>query len=279
MGTGVPVLDREALLASAQTLGPLPSTAQRLVGIVADPDHDVREVVEVVSLDPRFAAALLRRTNAGSGAHRVATIREAAMLLGPGALLSTALATVVSGPMTRAVPALGLARGGLWRQAVTASLAADVVRTAANVAVPAEVTVAALLHDVGLLVLSEHVPSAILARVRELAGATGQGLVEAERTLLGVEHAEIGAIVARHWRLPDTVVAAIAHHHEPGDGLPPASAATSLAHRLALAVPHAGGQEPDATTTEPAVGALASLGLDPARFLGLVVLTRRRCAE
>jgi len=53
--------------------------------------------------------------------------------------------------------------------------------------------------------------------------------VEAERRWLGIDHAEVGAELLRHWGLPDRLVQACRWHHDP-DGAPEPSTAADLVH-------------------------------------------------
>jgi HD-like signal output (HDOD) protein len=59
---------------------------------------------------------------------------------------------------------------------------------------------------------------------------------EAERQTIGSSHAEIGGYLLGIWGLPDSVVAAVAHHHAPERMQPrgfDALAALAVAHALA----------------------------------------------
>ncbi len=76
------------------------------------------------------------------------------------------------------------------------------------------VFVAALLHDIGRLVLASRVPDQFCA-VRALAEDKGCEIFEAEEILLGTSHAEIGAYLLGLWGIPHSAVEAIAHHHRP----------------------------------------------------------------
>jgi HD-like signal output (HDOD) protein len=76
---------------------------------------------------------------------------------------------------------------------------------------------AALVHDVGKLVLATRSPRHF---ARALAEATREQvpLFAAEKQLMGVSHAEVGAYLLGIWGLPSPVVEAVAHHHTPDSG-------------------------------------------------------------
>lgn len=228
------VIDHKDLLSSAEGLGALPTTVTRLASIVSNPDHDIREIVEVVSFDQALTATLLRRANSAAlGARmQIKTVRDAAMWMGSGSLLSLALATNVSRRLNQPIPAYGLAEGQLWKQSVAASLAAEVIRSRATVDVPAEAPTAALLHDFGKVVLAQHFGPRVLNMLAQAAAADNLGLLAAETKVFGINHADIGGLVAQAWKLPHTIVDAIIHHHHTGPHQSAGSAAVALAHAM-----------------------------------------------
>jgi len=229
-----PVIDHKDLLSSAEALGALPATVTRLANIVSNPEHEIREIVEVVSFDQALTATLLRRANSAAlGARfQIKTVRDAALWLGSGSLLSLALATSVSTRMSQPIPAYGLAEGQLWKQSVAASLAAEEIRVQAGVEVPAEAPTAALLHDFGKVVLAQHFGARVLNMLAQAAVADNVGLLAAEARVFGINHADIGGLVAQHWKLPHSIVEAIIHHHHAGEHRNAASATVSLAHAM-----------------------------------------------
>lgn len=84
---------------------------------------------------------------------------------------------------------------------------------------------AGLLHDVGKLVL-RHAYSGYPEAVYRDAETPDMRLA-AERRELGIDHASVGGVLARRWRLSASIAEAIEHHHSPD--------ATGLAAVLRLA--------------------------------------------
>jgi putative nucleotidyltransferase with HDIG domain len=118
------------------------------------------------------------------------------------------------------VPMYGLGENELWLHAVAASLAVRALQQERpKASIPEAATVAALLHDIGKLVMARFLKADVQALV---ARSEEQGItfVEAERELFGCNHAEVGGALGRHWGLPDEVTDAIEHHHETPTGTP-----------------------------------------------------------
>lgn len=281
--TAKPLIEYQDLLASAQEIEPLPTSAGRLATLVADSDTDLAQITEVVSFDQSLTATLLRTANSAALGARapVRTVHDAVVRLGPASLLALSLSAQVSRRMTKAIPAYGLAEGELWKRSVAASLTADVLRSRATVAVPAEAGTAALLHDFGRVVLATHFGHQVLDMLAAAADTEGRDLQEVEQYLFGATHADIGGIVAQHWRLPHSIVEAIVHHHSVRPDLPPICLVVSLAHGMCGDV--IADEPPTVVEVSLRVDThgpqLRALGLDPRSYPDVIDLARTRFAQ
>jgi HD-like signal output (HDOD) protein len=284
-GPAPSVIDHRALLASAEGLGALPVTVTRLASVISDPGHHIADIVEVASFDQSLTANVLRRANSAALGARipVKTVRDAAIRLGSGALLSMALATNVSTKMHRPLPAYGLAEGQLWQQSVAALLAAESVRAHAGVEVPPEAPTAALLHDFGKVVLSHHFGPQVLELLRHAAEVDGMQLLEAEVAVFGVNHADIGGLVAQQWKLPHSIVDAIILHHSTDPALMPVNAAVSLAHAMVPDVLAGVAGQPREDDSVPVYeshfAVMGALGIDPREYVPLLRAAQARYCE
>jgi HD-like signal output (HDOD) protein len=257
------VIDIDAVIESAQSLEPLPASVGRLASLVSDQDADLREIVEVISFDQALTGNLLRRANSAASASRnpIRTVHEAVVRLGTGTVLALAMSTTVSKRMSRGIPEYGMAEGDLWRHSVRAALAAETIRSAAKVPVPPEAPTAALLHDVGKLVLCRFLGPGILNMLRLAAEVDNLTSLQAEAIILEVHHGELGGLVAQHWRLPDTIVRAITYHHTPEQALEPICFTVHLANLVSHHLQGDTDIEREARTNS-----LVELGIDPTRW-------------
>ena len=227
-----------ALVSSVDALEPLPLTVLKLTEVISKGEHEVSEIVEVVSLDQALTAALLRRANSAMAGTRapVATVREAVVRLGSGPLLSMAFAATVGNRMNAALPAYGMVEGELWQNSVAASVTADVIRTTANAYVPTEASTAALLHDIGKVVICNHYGPQTMQMLIKAAETDHVSPLHVERAVFGADHAQIGGVVAGRWNLPETIVESVTYHHDLTTDQTPIGAAVALAHSLIPAV-------------------------------------------
>ena len=129
----------------------------------------------------------------------------------------------------------------LWRHAIlTGTFARRIAKEEGlNQQAVDEAFTAALLHDVGVLVLAANRPSEY-ARVIDLVRTTSMSDWSAEREVFGADHAHVGAYLLGIWGLSDGIVETVAFHHHPGDYLA-AGFGTVTAVHVANAVAEAQG--------------------------------------
>jgi len=102
-----------------------------------------------------------------------------------------------------------------------------------KITVPGVAFTAALLHDIGKLLLSRYIDSSILSRIRDMTASGKLTYLEAERSVLGVDHAQVGSAIAKHWTFPEELVRAIEQHHHLSPKLNPVLDAVFLANLVA----------------------------------------------
>lgn len=205
------MLDQGLVTRAAAAIEPLPPTVSRLASAMTRDDCGLREIEQIIALDPVLTGRLLRVANSAamaSGAP-VATVRGAILKVGAGRVLAYALGGPLSQRLQRPITGYGLGQGVLWRHLVAAALAVELLDGATRVRPPSEAFAAALLHDLGQVVMAQFLDQKIL-RLLVLAREQGLSSREAELEILGIHQGEVGALVAQEWKLPDRIVRAIA---------------------------------------------------------------------
>jgi putative nucleotidyltransferase with HDIG domain len=205
----------DGLLKDIDKLEPLPVTAQALLRAVTDGDVSFAKIAELIELDQAVAANVLRmsRSAAYAGAQNVSTVREALLRLGTSALLDLVLGDFMK-RLKFSAPMYRLTEDELWLHGAGAPLAVRALQQEKpNGKVPQAAQTAALVHDIGKLVMVRHLKAdvgVILQHCRDEKTT----FVEAERALFGTDHAAVGAAMARKWKFPDLITDAIERHHD-----------------------------------------------------------------
>ena len=197
-----------------------PAVAARLIEIADDPDLNMTMVVECLRTDPALTAKLLRLANSPlySTRRRIETLQQAVMMLGLDAVVTATLS------LTLIVDAEAMGRTSLsfrqhWARSVSAAVCAQAVAHRVPEVAQADVFLAALLQDLGVLIVARVEPHSYDGLGSASAHAD---IVEAEIRAFGVDHAEIGAELLASWNLPDRIVDAVrTSHHGDTAALPP----------------------------------------------------------
>lgn len=203
------------LLEQIDALDPLPTTAQRLILLLGDEDISASEIAAVIELDQAIASNILRIRNsaffAGQGKHH--DLRSAVVLLGLPRLLEMILSDHLS-KLETDMSSYALRENELWfHSATTALAAAEIVREKKNPVELRQAPIAALLHDIGKLVICRYCDFN-LSEVYQECQSRNLTFLEAEESRLGFNHAQVGAAMGRRWGFPDPIISAIELHHE-----------------------------------------------------------------
>jgi HD-like signal output (HDOD) protein len=270
------MIDIKALTRSANDIEALPASVTRLAALTASDRWTLQEVEEVVRLDQALTLRLLRAANSAASASAVpiVTVRDAVVRLGIKTLLSLATAVGVQRRLKQGVPEYGLSEGELWRHSVAAALAAESVQGYCEVALPVETYAAALLHDVGKLVMARFLDPDVLRVLAEGREQGGLSSLRAETEVLQVHHGELGGLIAQHWSLPDRLVIGIIHHHTPELANDVIADAVHVAN---IAAKQAGtGYAPTDADLQVSSASLERIGMPEARFGDLVTDVRAK---
>jgi HD-like signal output (HDOD) protein len=202
--------DVTSLAESLTKLKPFPATVGAVRKLAADPETSVGEVACVVELDVGVATDLLRIANAPTSAlaQKCTSVRHAASLLG--------LRRVCQLVESAAALAFVEKSAGAFPELANRVLAvAGVARMLAHITgvPPDDVFTAALLHDVGVLLLVQS-EDPFYDGLMDSGVMGAEPSVEDEVALMGFDHAALGAAVVKNWNLPAPLPQVVALHHD-----------------------------------------------------------------
>jgi len=207
-------LSQAAVLESVRDLPALPAALIDVIAMLGNEAASVDDLATCIARDQALVARTLRLANSPfyGRPRRVTSVADATAVLGLHTLRSVALAAGLVGSV-RAPACAGFDFAAFWRHAIGAGLCAAALARPLGMEEGLAFTVG-LLHDIGSLALASGFPDAY-AEVLCLQRQADGPVQDAERALLGTDHAALGALIAEHWRFAPTVVEAIAGHHAP----------------------------------------------------------------
>lgn len=283
MNTTSAVLSRDDILDAAGRIDPLPASISRLLELSSDPDAGLAEVADVIRYDPVLSVDLLQRANSAIFAARyeITDVTDAVSRLGSSEVLIMAMKRAMQGRMSEALPGYGLSANALWHHALAAAVGAEMIAHQSPIRIPSIASTAALLHDVGKLVIAESLAPSVIEFIVATAKESDRPLHEVEREILGIDHAEIGGAVLRDWGFPMSAQIAVTRHHDASSEADTLTHAVAAANAIADALPdpeHLCTGSPEEEATERKIdanmaGLLQHCGIQVRRlpvFMGLV---------
>jgi putative nucleotidyltransferase with HDIG domain len=235
------LLRGERICQTVGELGELPSAPGVYLALVEKlnrPETSVGEIAELIEGDVGTSARLLQLVNSivFRTSREIVTVKMAASFLGLDVIKNVVLSMEAFQAFQK-IPAIpGFSLDELQAHCrFTAAMAGQLP-------LPADVRdaaiVAALLHDIGKLVLAYKMPDRF-ARLLARARAEQKPLYQVEEEQWGITHAEVGAYLLGLWGLPLRVTESIAYHHAPAtvphqrfDALSALYVANLLAHEM-----------------------------------------------
>jgi HD-like signal output (HDOD) protein len=209
---------RQEILDSLDRVEKMPTAVQRAITLLNDPEADMGELARVIEHDPGLTSNILRMANSSyfGGVRTITTVREAVVRLGAQHVFKLVMALGVAPQARKEVRGFGLEPGKLLLHSIAVALAAEELGRQLNLRAPEHTFTAGLLSNLGKIVLGTFLE--IDAQpILKLVNEEGIPFEQAERQVLGIDHAEVGAALLKLWGLPAPIVTVVRHHLTPDE--------------------------------------------------------------
>ncbi len=207
-------------LKNLQSLPVMPMIAQKLLVLNTDNDAGERQLLRLVEQEPQILARTIALASAlvrGASRKKISSIKEAALLLGIEKIKS--VATCISIAAVKNQMSSGkLNLQDLWLHNLGVAFAMlTISRSMPRKLRPEEdqIFLVGMLHDIGYLALAYLDPIRSDALHTAFAASPATPALEIEKSMLDICHDELGAELARHWKLPGDIVSILRYHHTP----------------------------------------------------------------
>lgn len=222
---------RDRALKSLSQLPPFSPVLNRLLATLTNDDISFAKIADLIEKDTVIAGNVLKLVNSALYGRRgtINSVRHAVSLLGTTKLRNTvfSLSLTRMWNSVRTPPTWSTARFNLHSVAV--AIMCDLVAQRLPVAYPEGAFVSGLFHDIGKLLIAVGLHPEY-DEIRRLS-TPGADMIEVEREVLGLTHAELSAAAVEAWGLPQEIGTAVAFHHNPTEDTSPRRFGT---HALAL---------------------------------------------
>jgi putative nucleotidyltransferase with HDIG domain len=208
-------IHNQELIAFVEKMPAFPKSVQRVVQLTSDINASAKEIVRVIESDPVMTVKILKVINSAFYGlpQKITSIQRAVVHIGLNTIKNLALSVAAMGVLKPTNQADFDTQKFLLHSLTTASLCrmlAEKLKVKASEC--SDFFVAGLVHDFGKIVFAEFDPINFKLAL-EKSVKENISLHEAEMEFMGINHAQVGKILAEKWELDPVLIDAIAHHH------------------------------------------------------------------
>ncbi len=203
------------ILTAAEKLPPFPDVVWKVMSLLRKM-APIKQIEEVIQYDPIIAARILRLSQSThySRRHKVTSLKDAILVLGNQKLVQVVMAACTSQYFQKKVTGNARDDRELWRHSVATAFMGEILSGQMKSKRGLTIYTACLLHDIGKIVLDLYARMYLQVDLDPIRHSGAQ-FIEAERRALGIDHQELGRIIARRWQFPREVASGIQFHHTP----------------------------------------------------------------
>lgn len=209
-------MEIERILDGIDALRPVSPMADKAMAMMYNPASSMREIVEVIKYDQSMTANLLKICNSSyfGPIQKISSIQQAIAYMGTEKVAGLIVMGHSASNFAAAQSGYDLEEGELWRYSVSSALIAQDIAEKKHLKNTSHLFTSALLKDIGKVVLNTHVKDAF-DRIIALVKNNGLSFIEAEKEVVGIDHAELGARIAERWNFSPEMIDIIRYHHDP----------------------------------------------------------------
>lgn len=196
----------QELAKELESLPPMMPSLLRLTEIVAEGDYTIKQVEEVIRLDPGLTLDSLRFANnaVNVGRAQVASVHDAVVRLGGERLFRYLYSRWLGGVVKIPLRSYGMDERRFWNHGVTVGLVCEKLAIEQKID-PSLAFTGGLLHDIGKVVLN-HLADRLRIEIDWSSLPDGELMVAMETELFGVDHRRVGRMLMEHWGFPPLLI-------------------------------------------------------------------------
>ena len=206
----------EAIIDEIDHLQPVSDVVGRVMSLLDSPDCGLSDLVDIIRYEPALTTNVLKLANSAYFGlpGKIDDAKQAIIYLGMTQVVELVLLVCCSEPFNGAHEGYEMAKGELWKNAVSAAIMANDLAHIKGINKSSLTFSGALMRDIGKVILDPYVRSAkdrILDRLKE----DSMTFLDAERQVLGFDHVQAGALIAKKWNFPSALQCVIRYYHTP----------------------------------------------------------------
>ncbi len=206
----------DKILRSIENIPAFPTTVLKVSEMLRNDDYSVTELASLIKYDQAIAANILKMSNSAyfGSRQKISTVRDAVVYLGRNNLIRIVQTAGISRFYRKANRGYSATATELWEHSVAVAIFSQILSRKIMKQEDEKLYLAALLHDVGKIVMGEFVHKSF-EKIWGLVNKKGYSFLEAEDEVIGINHAELAGRMAFRWNFPVEIANAMRYHHRP----------------------------------------------------------------
>lgn len=204
----------QAYISKMPALSP---TVSKVMTTCRNPDASPSDLSRIISMDPVLMGKIISLINSAyyGFQQKITSLPHAIIMLGINTIKNLVLSTAILGNVSKLENEQALDMDAFWQHSLSVGVTAKSLAEKRGVRQNLHETyfVAGLVHDIGKIPMNNQLP-VFYTQALELADRNKESLFRAEKRVIGIDHAVMGALIAEKWRLGREIMDTIRYHHE-----------------------------------------------------------------
>jgi len=194
----------------------LPTVVSRLIDLVENPKTSAATLARLIESDQTLTARVLKLANSAyyGFSRKIASVNMAIVVMGFNTVKDVGLSMSVFSMFDPDKKSSYFDLHGFWQHSIAVGTAAKLLARKAGADYVAESFVAGLLHDIGKVILQQYFTKEFHT-IMQRVFAEHEQLEQAELSVAGATHGQIGGWLADKWKLPQRITSSMKFHHDP----------------------------------------------------------------
>ncbi|MCD4829050.1 MAG: HDOD domain-containing protein [Candidatus Cloacimonetes bacterium] len=204
------------IIADIEFLPPFSKVAQKALTVIRQEDFSMNDMTELIRYDPALTANILKVVNSAAfvTTREINDLKTAMSLLGATQMTSIIMMSAAKKYFDKHLDGYEFYQGELWEHSLSVAVIAVELRRYAPEVDESVLFTAALLHDIGKIVLSQYV-SAEFEQIVQLISDKDIDFTTAERKIIGFTHPAVGSAILKKWNFGRTITDVAKYHQSP----------------------------------------------------------------